>query len=228
MPNQGFIINLIDNLTLLTLIIIALFLVVKKGWINRPMRFILINVCFSISLFIVGFFYPMSTRTNEVITNLTMHIDTLSGLGFFYYVWIDLRYRKFLLISVVPVLVVWLLTFLVMRDLSNHYWNLVLSSLWFLVAAQYAMLLLYRKSSFQDTAPYVSRFLLITGFLFYNFVYLVVEICYIFFTSISNITDAWNINYWAYFIFRLMMLAGVLAWYTRRQEASPVLAGIRK
>jgi hypothetical protein len=228
MPNQGFIINLIDNLTLLTLIITAMLLIFKKGWINRPMQFILINVCFSIFLFILDFFYPMESRENEIITNLTMHIDTLSGLGFFYYLWIDLRYRKFLIISIIPVFVIWLGTFIVKQDLNNHSWNLILSSLWFLVAAQYAMLLLYRKSSFQDTAPYVSRFLLITGFLFYNFIYLVVEICYLFFNSITNITDAWNINYWAYFIFRLMMLTGVIAWYSKSRQSQPVFAKIKK
>ncbi|ULQ53758.1 hypothetical protein [Flavihumibacter fluvii] len=228
MPNQGFIINLIDNLTLLTLIIIALFLLYKRAWINRPMSFILINVCYSISLFIVGFWHPISSKENEIISNLTMHVDTFSGLGFLYYLWIDNRYRKFLLISVVPIILVWLTTFIIKQELKIYSWNLILPSLWFLAAAQYSMVLLYRKSSFQDTAPYASRFLLITGFMFYNFIYLVVEICYLYFTSISNITDAWNINYWAYFIFRIMMLAGVIAWYGQSRVSGPVLAEIRK
>lgn len=227
MPNQGFIINLIDNLTLLILLVMLGFMLVKKAWISRPMTFILINISYSILMFGVGFIYPISSKENEIIVNLTMHVDTLSGLGFFYYLWIDIRYRKFLLFSLVPVILVWLATFLFKQDLKIHFWNLILASLWFLAAAQYAMLLLYRKSSFQDTAPYVSRFLLITGFLFYNFVYLVVEVCYIYFTSISNITDAWNINYWAYFIFRIMMLAGVLAWYGRSRVANPVFARIK-
>lgn len=227
MPNQGFIINLIDNLTLLTLLITLVFLLVKRAWINRPMTFILINICYSIVIFGIGLIYPIESKENEIIVNLTMHIDTISGLGFFYYLWIDLRYRKFLAISVIPILLVWLATFIIKQDLKIHYWNLVLASLWFLASAQYAMLLLYRKSSFQDTAPYVSRFLLITGFLFYNFVYLVVEICYIYFTSISNITDAWNINYWAYFIFRLMMLTGVIAWYGQSKLTNPAFAKIK-
>ena len=182
MPNHGFIIKLIDNLTLLSLIITAIYLIFKKAWINRPMTFILINVCFSILLYIFGFLYPMQSQENKIFTNLTMHIDTLSGLGFFYYLWIDLRYRKFLVFSVIPVFLVWLVTFAIKKDFIYHSWNLILASLWFLVSAQYAMLLLYRKSSFLDTVPYMSRFMLITGFLFYNFIYLVVETCYIYFT----------------------------------------------
>jgi hypothetical protein len=227
MPNHGFLIQLIDHLTMVLVIITAVFLVYKKSWINRPMSCILVNVCYSLCIYLVDLVYPIDSKENEIIVNLTMHVDTLSGFGFFYFLWIDQRYRKFLQISIIPVLFVWLATFIFKRDLHIYYWNLILTSFWFMLAAQYAMLLLYRKFSFHDPAPYISRFLLITGFLFYNFIYLVVEICFIYFSSISSITDAWNINYWAYFIFRLMMLAGVLAWYGQTRASKPLLAKIK-
>ncbi|KIC91964.1 hypothetical protein, partial [Flavihumibacter solisilvae] len=69
-----------------------------------------------------------------------------------------------------------------------------------------------------------SRFLLIAGFLFYNFIYLVIETCYVFFTSVSNVNDAWNINYWGYFIFRLLMFGGVVAWYFKPRQSAASMA----
>lgn len=228
MPVQGFIINLIDQLTLLLLVLTIGFLLYKKSWHNKIMTCIMVNSIYSIFQILLPRIYPVSSSQNDIITNFTMHIDTLSGFCFFYYLWIDTRYRKFLVFSITPVLLTWLLTFVFARDLKIHFWNLLLPSIWFFIVAQYAMLLMYRKSSFQDTASYVSRFLLIAGFLFYNFIYLILEICYLKFTSISNITDAWNINYWSYLIFRAMIFGGVLTWYSRKNYSQGNLMAVRK
>lgn len=228
MPNKGFLINLIDNLTLLTLFFIVGILLVKKCWHNKALSCILINALYSIFLILLAYIYPLGDVENEIISNLTIHIDTLSGLGFLYFLWDDKPFRKYLVYSVIPVIGTWLLTFVIQWDLKLHFWNLLFPSLWFLVAAQYAMIQLYRKSNFHETARYISRFLLISGFLFYNFIYLIVETCFIFFKSISNTADAWSINYWGYFIFRLLMLAGVIAWYYKRARPQRQMAALRK
>ncbi|MBZ5856441.1 hypothetical protein [Flavihumibacter profundi] len=228
MPVNGFLINLIDNLTLLLVIFTVGILLVKKCWMSRAMTCILVNSVYSIFQFVIVLLFPMESKENEIITNFTMHIDTISGFCFFFYLWNDSSYRKFLVYTLTPVLATWLISFAFTRDLKIPSWNLLLPSLWFFISAIYAMLLLYRKSSFQESASYISRFLLITGFLFYNFIYLIVETCYIFFKSVSNVTDAWNINYWGYFIFRLMILAGVIAWYSRKQDSAVSFARIRK
>jgi hypothetical protein len=228
MPNKGFLINFIDNLTLLTLFFIVAILLIKKCWQNKALICILINALYSIFLILIAYRFPLENEENEIISNLTMHIDTFSGLGFLYYLWNDQPFRKYLIYSVIPVIALWLFTFIWKQDLKIHFWNLLLPSFWFLVAAQYAMILLYKRSNFQETSRYISRFLLIAGFLFYNFIYLIVETCYIFFKSISNTADAWSINYWGYFIFRLLMLAGVIAWYSRRMRPANNIATVRK
>lgn len=223
MPEKGSIITLIDNLTLLTLLFTVAILLIKKCWKDKLLMCILINATYSIFLFIMGFCFPMDSSEYDLISNLTIHVDTLSGFGFFYYLWDDSRFRRYLLLSVIPVLAIWLFTLFWKGVAKTPYWNLMLPSIWYLVAAQYGMVLLYKKSNFQESIQYISRFLLIAGFLFYNFIYLVIETCYVFFTSVSNVNDAWNINYWGYFIFRLLMLGGVLAWYfTPRQAAASI------
>ncbi|WP_152616875.1 hypothetical protein, partial [Flavihumibacter solisilvae] len=130
---------------------------------------ILINAAYSIFLFILGFCFPMDSREYDFVSNLTIHVDTLSGLGFFYYLWDDSRFRRYLLLSVIPVLAIWLFTLFWKGFSKTPYWNLMLPSVWYLVAAQYGMVLLYKKSNFQESTQYISRFLLIAGFLFYNF-----------------------------------------------------------
>ena len=228
MPDKGYLISLIDNLTLVALICITAILLIKKGWDNKLLFFIGVNALYSISLFLLGYFYDMESSQYGVFSNLTMHIDTLSGFGFFYFLWDDKAFRKFLTLSILPVLVTWLLTLVFRGIYKTPYWNLMLPSLWFLLAAVYAMLLLYRKSQFNEGAIYTSKFLLIAGFLFYNFIYLVIETCYLFVTSMHSITDAWNINYWGYFIFRLLMLAGILSWYFAGNTLRANLATVRK
>lgn len=228
MPDKGYLISLIDNLTLLSLICITAILLIKKGWNNKLFLFIGINALYSISLFILGYYYQMQSREYELVSNLTMHADTLSGLGFFYFLWNDDSFRKFLLVSIFPVLVTWILTLIFQGVFKTHYWNLMLPSLWYLVVSVYAMVMLYRKSHFNESAGYVSKFLLIAGFLFYNFIYLVIETCYLFVTSMHSISDAWNINYWGYFIFRLLMLAGVMSWFYTRNNLPATLATVRK
>lgn len=228
MPDKGYLISFIDNLTLLSLICITAILLIKKGWNNKLFLFIGINALYSISLFILGYFYQMQSREYELGSNLTMHVDTLSGLGFFYFLWNDDRFRKFLVISIFPVLVIWILTLFFQGVFKTHYWNLMLPSLWYLVVSVYAMMMLYRKSHFIESAGYISKFLLIAGFLFYNFIYLVIETCYLFVTSMHSISDAWNINYWGYFIFRLLMLAGVISWFYTRNNLPATFSTVRK
>jgi hypothetical protein len=99
-------------------------------------------------------------------------------------------------------------------------WNLIAPATWYLLAAIYSMSLLYKRSFYHENAHYLSKFLLIAGFLFYNFVYLIIEGCYIVFAQQGGAEDAWNINFWSYFIFRLMMLAGILSWYYNPRIAS--------
>ncbi len=215
MPQDCTHICIIENTTLVVLACILLLLVYKKAWQDKAMRFILINAAYSFATNLFSLFHPITTVTYDTLSNLTMHIDTLSALGFFYHLWNNSRWHKFLRYSVAPVILVWLGTFIVMRDLQYHWWTLLMPSVWYLAAGIYALYFLYKKGNFQETSFYVSRFLLITGFLFYNFVYIVIEICYIYFKGVSNSADAWNINYWSYLIFRVMMLAGVIAWYAR-------------
>lgn len=216
MPENCTLTCFIDSFTLVVLAAIIGFLLYKKAWTQKPMWFILINAVYSLASNLFNLVYPITSHTSDVVSNLTMHVDTLSGLGFFYYLWNLNWYRKYLIYSVIPVILVWLGTFLVMRDLSFHSWTLLLPSIWYLFASNLALYLLYKKANFQQTQQYGSRFLLITGFLFYNFTYIVVELFYLRFKDDPTITiDAWNINYWGYFIFRLMNLAGVLLWFAK-------------
>lgn len=228
MPDKGYFISLIDHLTLLVLICITAILLIKKGWNNKLLFFVGINALYSIGLFILGYYYEMQSSEYELVSNLTMHVDTLSGFGFFYFLWDDKTFRKFISLSILPVLLTWLVTLIYSGAFKTYYWNLMMPSLWFLLTSVYAMILLYRKSYFNESAGYISKFLLIAGFLFYNFIYLVIETCYLFVTSMHSITDAWNINYWGYFIFRLLMLAGILSWFFAGNSLTAKLATVRK
>ncbi|KIC91643.1 hypothetical protein [Flavihumibacter sp. ZG627] len=223
MPEIGPLIAVIDNLTLLALLLTAAILLIKKGWEQKLQLFILLHVLYNLFLFGIVYIYPMDSPTFQAISNLTIHIDTITGLLFFYFLWDDIRYRKFLLITIIPVIATWMLTLFIKGIYRNTFWNQLLPSFWYMLAAGYAMVLLYRNSSLTVNTVYVSRFLLIAGFLFYNFIFLVLQTFYIYFTSISDITDAWNINYWAYFIFRLLMLAGVIFWFRKPAALQPIM-----
>ncbi|MCG7858709.1 hypothetical protein MD537_17145 [Flavihumibacter sediminis] len=221
MPEIGLLISIIDNLTLFALLLTAAILLIKKGWEQKLQLFILLHVLYNLFLFGIVYIYPMDSPTFQAISNLTIHIDTITGLLFFYFLWDDTRYRRFLLITIIPVIATWMLTLFIKGIYRNTFWNQLLPSFWYMLAAGYAMILLYRNSSLTVNTVYVSRFLLIAGFLFYNFIFLVLQTFYIYFTSISDITDAWNINYWAYFIFRLLMLAGVIFWFRKPLALQP-------
>ncbi|WP_332737488.1 hypothetical protein [Flavihumibacter sp.] len=223
MPEIGLLISVIDNLTLLALLLTAAILLIKKGWEQKLQLFILLHVLYNLFLFGIVYIYPMDSPTFQAISNLTIHIDTITGLLFFYFLWDDTRYRRFLLITIIPVIATWMLTLFIKGIYRNTFWNQLLPSFWYMLAAGYAMILLYRNSSLTVNTVYVSRFLLIAGFLFYNFIFLVLQTFYIYFTSISDITDAWNINYWAYFIFRLLMLAGVIFWFRKPAALQPII-----
>lgn len=213
MPNPGFIIHLIDHLTFVILVLSLLFLFLKKAWNNHLLLFIGLNSFYSILLFIAGWTYDINSTQYELIANLSIHIDTITGLGVLFHLWPDDRYRKFLVISVLPVLLIWLLTLLFLGPQQTYSWNLIAPAAWFLLASFYSMSLLYKRSLFNESAHYLSKFLFIGGFLFYNFVYIIIEGCYIVFANEGGAEDAWNINFCGYFIFRLMILMGILFWY---------------
>ncbi|WP_290709357.1 hypothetical protein [Flavihumibacter sp. CACIAM 22H1] len=179
-------------------------------------------------LFIVGWVYGLFSIQYELIANLSIHIDTLTGLGVLYHLWPDKTYQRFLVYSVLPVLLTWMLTMLFMGPQKTTTWNLVLPASWFLMAAAYSMLLLYKRSFYNENAHYLSKFLFIAGFMFYNFVYLIIEGCFILFAQEAGAEDAWNINYWSYFIFRLLILSGILAWYHTPRMATNNLVSINK
>ncbi|GAO43683.1 hypothetical protein [Flavihumibacter petaseus] len=225
MPSQF---NIIENLTLAVLAGIIFFLLYKKAWTDKALRFILINALYSLFTVLITLVYPITSPAYDIISNLTMHIDTLSGLGFFYYLWNINRYHRFLVYTVSVVLLVWFATFFIMRDFGAHSWTLLLPSIWYVIVGMTAFYLMYTKADFQQTRKYGSRFLLITGFVFYNFIYIVIEICYIYFKGVGNINDAWKINYWSYFLFRVMMFAGVIFWYARPGIPRNKLSAISK
>ena len=213
MPNQGFLMQLIDQLTFATLIISLFFIFLKKAWTTPIFLFLALNILYSVSLFLMGWIFGMFSIQYELVSNLSIHVDTLTGLGVLYHIWPENQYRRFLVISVVPVLLAWLVTIFFMGPEKTFYWNLVAPATWFLLAATYSMSLLYKRSFYHENAHYLSKFLFIGGFLFYNFVYLIIEGCYIVFAQSSGAEDAWHINFWSYFIFRLMLLAGILSWF---------------
>ncbi|HEY8396680.1 MAG TPA: hypothetical protein VIK80_01985 [Flavihumibacter sp.] len=213
MPNLGFIINLIDQLTFVVLLLSVLLLISKKAWNNYLLLFVGLNSLYSVLLFIVGWIYNMSSPQYELIANLSIHIDTITGLGVLFHLWPDERYRKFLVFSVIPVLLIWVVSLLFRGPQQTYIYNLITPAAWFLVASIYSMSLLYKRSFYGENAHYLSKFLFIGGFLFYNFIYLISEGCYILFANTSAAQDAWNINYCGYFIFRTMMLVGLVAWY---------------
>jgi len=228
MPTQGFLILLIDQLTFVTLVISIFFLFIKKAWNNPLFLFLGLNSLYSILLFIVGWIYNIFSIQYELIANLSIHIDTLTGLGVLYHLWPDKTYQRFLVYSVVPVLLTWMLTVFFMGPQKTITWNLILPAAWFLIASAYSMSLLYKRSFYNENAHYLSKFLFIAGFLFYNFVYLIIEGCYILFANQGGAEDAWNINFWSYFIFRLMILSGILCWYYHPRMASNNLITIKK
>ncbi|ULQ57401.1 hypothetical protein KJS94_04195 [Flavihumibacter rivuli] len=228
MPEQGSIIKLIDNLALVALILMLLIQLFKKCWKQPSMLFLGINAMYNISLYLVSFMFPMHTHIYEIVSNLTIHVDTLSILGFFYFLWENDRYRKFLLFSIAPVLATWLITLLLKGPNKNYVWNLMLPSVWIFTAATYAMLLLYRNSINSEGSSFLSRFLLISGFLFYHFVYMVIETLYLAGTDGASAVDAWNINYWGYFIFRILLLGGTIAWYVKPENTQPMMAFAKK
>ena len=212
MPEKGLLIEIIDNLTLIALLLTAAILLFIKGWKDKLQSTILVHVLYNISLFALLYVVPMESDEYKLATNLTIHIDTISGMLYFYWLWEDTKYRKFLIGTMVPVILTWLVTLLIKGPYMSTFWTNILPSVWFVLAAGYAMLLLYRSSGTPGGKLYASRFLLVAGFLFYNFIFLVLQSFYIQFKDLSDIADAWNINYWSYFIFRLLMLSGVLFW----------------
>ena len=213
MPNQGFLLLLIDQLTFATLILSLFFILLKKAWKTPVFLFLALNSLYSVLLFLAGWIFGLFSPQYELVSNLSIHIDTLTGLGVLYHIWPEDRYRRFLVFSVVPVLLAWMITTFFMGPQKTYSWNLIAPATWFLLAATYSMSLLYKRSFYHENAHYLSKFLLIAGFLFYNFVYLIIEGCYIVFAQSGGAEDAWHINFWSYFIFRLMMLAGILSWY---------------
>lgn len=212
MPEKGLLIEIIDNLTLIALLLTAAILLFIKGWKDKLQSTILVHVLYNISLFALLYVVPMESDEYKLATNLTIHIDTISGMLYFYWLWEDTKYRKFLIGTMVPVILTWLVTLIIKGPYMSTFWTNILPSVWFVLAAGYAMLLLYRSSGTPGGKLYASRFLLVAGFLFYNFIFLVLQSFYIQFKDLSDIADAWNINYWSYFIFRLLMLSGVLFW----------------
>lgn len=222
MPNQGFLFLLIDQLTFATLIISLFFIFLKKAWHSPVFLFLALNSTYSVLLFLVGWMYGLFSIQYELVSNLSIHADTLTGLGVLYHIWPENRYRRFLVISVVPVLLAWLVTIFFMGPQKTYYWNLIAPATWFLLAGTYSMSLLYKRSFYHENAHYLSKFLIIAGFLFYNFVYLIIEACYIVFAQSGGAEDAWHINFWSYFIFRLMLLAAILSWiYHPRISINP-------
>ncbi len=220
MPNQGFLLLLVDQLTFATLILSLFFILLKKAWKTPTFLFLALNSLYSVFLFVAGWIYGIFSTQYELVSNLSIHIDTLTGLGVLYHIWPEERYRRFLVFSVVPVLLAWMITTFFMGPQQTFTWNLIAPATWYLLAAIYSMSLLYKRSFYHENAHYLSKFLLIAGFLFYNFVYLIIEGCYIVFAQQGGAEDAWNINFWSYFIFRLMMLAGILSWYYNPRIAS--------
>ena len=213
MPNQGFLTLLIDQLTFATIVISLFFLTLKKAWSNPVFLFLGLNSAYSVFLFVFVWVYDIFSIQYELVANLSIHIDTLTGLGLLYHIWPEKRYQRFLVLSVVPVLLIWMVTIFYKGPQKTFSWNLLAPALWFLMASGYAMLLLYKRYFYHESANYLSRFFFIAGFLFYNFIYLIIEGCYIVFAHQGGAEDAWNINFWSYFIFRLMILTGIITWF---------------
>lgn len=221
--------ELLDHLTLLVQVVIVALFIHRKAWTQKPLLFIMINVCYGIATSLLNLVYPITSRESDIITNLSIQIDTLSGFGFFYSLWNVGWYRKYLSRTVGFVLLIWISTMVITRSLGTHAWTLISTSIWYLFASNLALYLLYKKGNFQHTQQYASRFLLITGFLFYNFSYSVIESFYLHFKDDPSIVqDAWNINYWSYFIFRVITLAGVVIWLARPRHHTQQLMPVKR
>ncbi|MCA0395951.1 MAG: hypothetical protein LCH51_00990 [Bacteroidetes bacterium] len=213
--------EILDHLAMLVQVVVLVLFIQRKAWTQKPLLFIMINVCYGIATSLLSYIFPVNSYQSDVISNLTIHVDTLSGFGFFYSLWNVGWYRKFLKRALTLVLLIWISTMFITRDFTTHSWTLISTSIWYILASNLALYLLYKKGNFQHTQHYASRFLLITSFLFYNFSYTVIEVFYLHFKDDPNITnDAWNINYWSYLIFRLVTLTGVAIWLAKPREQS--------
>lgn len=210
---ESFSTYLADYLTFATLMLTLFLLILKKSWSNKILLFLLLNTAYSIALFIITWIFPLGTVTNERITNLSIQLDTLTGLGFFYYLWNQKTYRRFIVSSAIAVIGIWAVTLFQHGPDKTLTVNLIAPAIWYLACSVLAMTVLYKRSFQTDNPLYVSYFILLAGLLFYNFVYLIAEACYIVFAAYGGSEDAWKINFWSYFISRLLILIGLITWY---------------
>ncbi|HQD10447.1 MAG TPA: hypothetical protein PLQ65_12330, partial [Flavihumibacter sp.] len=125
--------EILDHLAMLVQVVVLVLFIQRKAWTQKPLLFIMINVCYGIATSLLSYIFPVNSYQSDVISNLTIHVDTLSGFGFFYSLWNVGWYRKFLKRALTLVLLIWISTMFITRDFTTHSWTLISTSIWYIL-----------------------------------------------------------------------------------------------
>ncbi|MDI3321934.1 hypothetical protein [Pinibacter soli] len=200
-----------DVLSALILLCTILFILLKKGMQFTFLKLLAINAGYNLIITLLRLFLGHENPAYAIGFNLTRPVDIITALLILYVLWDKPLFRKFLVFSVIPVMVLWLKELCFEPIDHIHLAALIPPSMWSIIITAVALALLYQKPEKQNFV--FTRFLIVSGFMIYNFTYFIIEALmpYYFFAKTFEeqrmlVPQIGLLNLGAYFFTRVILL----------------------